>query len=325
MIEAERQARRASAISRDDLREQLEVLRKKVIDPKVGLYGPGSMLWEVNKHSTVFFGAGRANLLQLAHPWVSQAIDQHSATLTDPLGRLRRTFINVFTMVYGSLDQVLDSSYRVHKIHATVTGRVSEETGIYNKGSKYLANHVGSMIWVHATLWETSVMMYEMFQRPLTAEEKDRYYEETKLFAFLFGIPESALPPTWNEFIAYNRKMWDSPELVVGDVGRQLAGYIFNMKPLLIPVLHRHRLHTAMMLPDRLREEFGLPNKSPRNMRTFERDVAAIKMLMPRMPKHVRYVPAYLEAMDRIEGRKRPDPIVRAANYALLGVPDLVA
>jgi len=324
MVTPASQENRTSVISREDLREQLEVMRKKVIDPVVGLYGPDSMVWEINRHTTVFFGAGRANLLQLAHPWVSQAIDQHSATLSDPLGRLRRTFINVFTMVYGSLDQVLDSSYRVHKIHATITGRLSEDSGAFLKGSKYVANHVGSMIWVHATLWETAVMMYELFQRPLSAEEKDRFYEETKLFAYLFGVPDSALPPHWNEFLEYNRKMWDSDELAVGDVGRQLADYIFNMKPLLVPLLHRHRLHTAMILPDRLQREFQLPNKSEKNLRIFERDVKLVRAVMPRMPRHVRYIPTYLEALDRIEGRKGPDLITQGLTRALLGVPRLV-
>ncbi|MBC7172717.1 MAG: DUF2236 domain-containing protein, partial [Polyangiaceae bacterium] len=282
-------------------------MKQRVIDPAVGLYGPGSMVWEVSRHTTVFFGAGRANLLQLAHPWVTHAIDQHSATQTDPLGRLRRTFINVFSMVYGSLDQVLDSSLRVYQIHDGIRGKISESTGAFSKGSGYIANHVGSMIWVHATLWESALKMYELFERPLSREEKERYYEETKLFAFLFGIPESMLPPNWHEFLEYNEKMWSSDQLKVGEVGRQLADYIFNMSFVLKPVLHRHRLHTAMLLPDRLREEFQLPEKNEKNMRAFERDVAVVKRLMPLMPRRIRYVPTYLEALGRLEGRKEPD------------------
>lgn len=69
------------------LARSLERLRGEVGDPRAGLFGPDSKLWEVNKHSISFLGAGRAALLQLAHPWVAWAIDQHSNTRSDPFGR----------------------------------------------------------------------------------------------------------------------------------------------------------------------------------------------------------------------------------------------
>ena len=316
---------KSSRVTREDLKEQLETMKQRVLDPVVGLYGPDSMVWEICKHTTVFFGAGRANLLQLAHPWVTHAIDQHSATQTDPLGRLRRTFINVFSMVYGDLDQVVESAYRVHRIHDGIRGKISESTGAFNAGSGYVANHVGSLIWVHATLWDSAARMYELFQRPLTKDEKERYYQETKLFAFLFGIPESMLPPNWSEFVEYNEKMWASDQLAVGDVGRQLAEYIFHMRLALTPLLRAHRFHTAMMLPDRIGAEFHLPEKSAKNLRAFDRDVALVRSAMRVAPSRVRYVPTYLEALGRIAGREDPDFLTSATTRALLGVPRLVS
>ncbi len=324
MMSAVEPKRVRSKITREDLREQLEVMKQRVIDPKVGLFGPGSMMWEISKRSTVFFGSGRANLLQLAHPWITHAIDQHSTTLTDPLGRGRRTFINVFTMVYGSLDQVIDSSLHVHQIHDGIRGKISETTGAFAEGSGYVANHAGAMIWVHATLWDTAVRMYELFQRPLTAEEKERFYQETKLFAFCFGIPEPMLPPSWDEFLEYMDRMYMSDKLAVGDVGRQLADALFAMR-WVAPVLQRHRLHTAILLPDRIRAEFHLPRKSMRNLQAFDRDVAVVKRAMRMAPPHARYVPAYIEARGRIAGRKSPDVLTSMTTRALLGVPRLVA
>ena len=76
------------AITREDLLARLEDMSKRVLDPEVGLYGPESISWRINRHTSIMMGAGCANLLQLAHPWVAQAIDQHSQTQTDPLGRL---------------------------------------------------------------------------------------------------------------------------------------------------------------------------------------------------------------------------------------------
>lgn len=69
-----------------------------------------------------------------------------------------------------------------------------------------MANEAHAMLWVHTTLWETQIMMYEQFVGKLTSEQKEKYYQETKLFAYLFGIPEEIIPPTWNDFMEYNVK-----------------------------------------------------------------------------------------------------------------------
>ena len=105
-------------INEEDFRDQAENALRRAIDPQAGIYGPDSMMWKVGRETIGFFGGGRAALLQLAHPWIANSIDQHSATRDDPLGRFRRTFINVFTMIYGSTDQVMRVANNVHQIHA---------------------------------------------------------------------------------------------------------------------------------------------------------------------------------------------------------------
>src|ERR1700686_2462091 len=71
-------------------------------DPHVGIFGPSSISWKVNRESALFLGAGRAALLQLAHPWVAAALHQHSNLRTDPLARFHNTFRVVFTMIFGT-------------------------------------------------------------------------------------------------------------------------------------------------------------------------------------------------------------------------------
>jgi len=46
-----------------------------------GIFGAESVSWRINCESALFLGAGRAALLQLAHPWVAAALDQHSSLL----------------------------------------------------------------------------------------------------------------------------------------------------------------------------------------------------------------------------------------------------
>ncbi|HET8707200.1 MAG TPA: oxygenase MpaB family protein, partial [Pseudomonadales bacterium] len=277
-----------------------------------------------HRNTSVMFGAGAANLLQLAHPWVSQAIDQHSKTQSDPFGRLRRTFLNVHSMVFGNLDQVLDSAVKVHNIHASITGKVSESTGRTAKGSEYLANQVGAMLWVHATLWITGLQVYELFNTPLTRQERDQYYNESKMFAYLFGIPDSALPENWEDFLAYFNSVVNSDQLSVGDVGRQLVGYIFSMRPYLMPLLNRHKIHTAILLPDRLRAEFGFPEVTTEMRKKFDFDVKLIGSVMRYAPEHVKYLPPYLEAMKRIQGA-HADIVTRLTNRVIYGQPTLVS
>lgn len=172
------------------------------------------MMWKLSRAGMPgAFGAGRALLLQLAHPWVTASIDEHSVVRDDPLGRARRTFQHVGTMVYGSMPQVMTSANQVRDIHEEIEGEVPMDSGAFKRGSEYRANEVAAMIWVHATLWETLAYMYEKMEGELTQAEKDQFYEETKLFAMLFGVPEQALPKDWNAFMAYNRAMWASPSL----------------------------------------------------------------------------------------------------------------
>ena len=97
------------------------------------------------------------------------------------------------------------------------------------------------------------------------------------------------------------------------------------MRWFLTPALSAHRFHTAMLLPDRLADEFGLPAKSKRRLAAFDRDVALVKAAMRVAPAHVRFVPTYLEALGRIQGRKKPDFLTSATTRALLGVPRLVS
>ena len=63
-----------------------------------------SLTWRIDREALTFLVAGRALLLQLAHPWVAAAIAEHSKTIDDPIGRFHRTFAVVFTMVFGTLD-----------------------------------------------------------------------------------------------------------------------------------------------------------------------------------------------------------------------------
>lgn len=247
-------------IDSQDFCLQLIKLHGRVPDPRVGLFGPGSMFWRLTTPATpAGMGAGRALLLQTAHPWVTAGIDDHSIVRYDPVERARRTFIGINTIVYGSMPQVLAASHTIHKSHIEIQGKIPYHAGAFKIDSEYRANEVAAMIWVHATLWETIVTMYEKFNDPLTQAEKDRFYEETKLFAMVFGIPESALPRSWDEFMDYTESMWYSPQLTVTNNARALKEDLFDARSVwLILPLWIQEVVTSVTLPAPIAEGYGM-------------------------------------------------------------------
>ena len=157
----------------DFCRQLAKIHDNKLPSSREGLFGPDSMMWKLDGlGAPPAFGAGRALLLQVAHPWVTAGIDQHSEVRNDPLGRARRTFYHISSMVFGSMPQVMASANQVRNIHEEIEGEMTEQAGAFHHGSAYRANEVSAMIWVHATLWETIVHMYEKLEHKLTPKKK---------------------------------------------------------------------------------------------------------------------------------------------------------
>ena len=119
-------------------------------------------------------------------------------------------------------------------------------SGVIAVAIAYDATDRGALLWVHATLWESSITMHETLLGPLAPETKERYYQETKRFAGLFGLDGDELPADWTAFLTYHRRMWESDELAVGAVGREIAGYLFaSSDPVLEPAAAWLRTLTA--------------------------------------------------------------------------------
>lgn len=292
-------------IDSQDFCRQLIKLHGKVPDPRVGLFGPGSMFWKLTEPATpAGMGAGRALLLQTAHPWVTAGIDDHSIVRYDPVERARRTFVGINTIVYGSMPQVMLAANTIHKSHIEIKGKIGYHSGAFKEGSEYRANEVAAMIWVHATLWETIVTMYEKFNDPLTQAEKDRFYEETKLFAMVFGIPESALPRNWNEFMDYNQSMWYSPQLTVTANARGLKEDLFDARSIwLVFPLWIQEVVTSVTLPPPVAEGYGM---TPGKMDQFNYAwmMASAGLFDWIMPDSIRSNPIKFEAEARLRGER---------------------
>lgn len=257
------------------------------------------MLWRVDREAAVFLGAGRALLLQLAHPWVAAAIAEHSRALADPIGRFHRTFGVVFTMVFGAGDQAFAAARRLYRRHALIAGCLPEAAGRFAAGAPYRANEVAALRWVHATLIDTALRAHDLVLAPLPPEARERYWVESRRFAALFGIPEAALPRDWAGFAAYVEEMQAGQTLAVGDPARRIAAALFTGR--FAPPFW-YRAVTAGLLAPRWRAEFGLPY-GPAERRAAGRALGVLRRLLPWLPPPLRYVGPYQEACARLEGR----------------------
>ena len=222
----------AKLVSENDHALALDLVRAGAAGSVEGIFGPASLTWRIDREAVIFLGAGRALLLQLAHPWVAAAIAEHSKTFADPIGRFHRTFEVVFTMVFGSLDQALAAAQRLHRRHAGIEGRLPEAIGPFDQGSLYRANEVAALRWVHATLVETALMAHDLILPALTADERERYWAESRRFGALFGLAPADLPPDWASFTAYSETMARSDIL-----SRQRRGSR-HRRPDLLPRAH---------------------------------------------------------------------------------------
>src|SRR5437588_8558876 len=149
-------------VSAATLEEQLELIRARTVSPLAGVFGPASITWRTNREGILFLAAGRALLLQLAHPWVAAAVADHSKALTDPVARFHRTFRVVFRMVFGTVDQAFAAARSLHRRHESITGVLREAIGPFEAGSAYCANNISPLRWVYATLSDSALLARDL-------------------------------------------------------------------------------------------------------------------------------------------------------------------
>lgn len=302
-------------VSSEDLEYQLSLLQNANSDPCMGLFGPASLLWKVNRESLLFLGAGRALLLQLSHPWIAAAIADHSGAVNDPLTRFHRTFSVMFSMLFGTVDQAFGAARKLHRRHSLVKGLLAEPAGPFAKGTPYRANGRHVLQWVHSTLIETALLIYELALSPLSQQEREAYYRESCCFAGLFGLSCSSLPTDWAAFVSYTEAMCQSDTLTVAAPARRLARQIFGEKSSWTP--EWYRAITAQLLAPRLRETFGLPFGRAEQLMA-QTAIRRISRVYALLPYKIRDVGPFQEAQARLSGRA-PSLMTQSLNQIWIG------
>lgn len=309
-------------VTRTVFEQQLQRIRDECRNPDQGVFGPASWMWEITRHSLVFAGGmGRRVTLQVAHPWVTSGVDQHSKVRADAAGRARRTYFIVFQMIYGNLQQALRAAEIAHRVHSKIEGAVAEGSNDIAGGTHYMANEAQAMLWIHATMWDTFARVYQLLVRPLMPDELDAYYQETRRFAWLFGIPDEVLPRDWAAFQGYCEKMYNGGVLRVNASTRQLTDFVLTPPNRLAKApLDWIKTMTIGMYPEALRNAYGWNYDA----NAFARAVKVGRCLQRSLPARLRYLPAWYEAQARLRGQ-RADALTRLMNKKMFRTHYLVS
>jgi uncharacterized protein (DUF2236 family) len=281
-------------------------------DEVVGLYGPSSLAWRLNREATLLLGAGpRALLMQLAHPLIAEGVDQHSDFRADPWRRLRGTLRSYLTIVYGTRTAARAEIRRLNELHRRVSGPVRDPLARAISGSTaYDARDPQLGLWVHATLIDATIVAHDAWIEPLSRTERAAYYAETRPIGRALGIPEASLPADLAAFEAYlAAQLGPTGPIRVTPTARELARTVLA-PPLgpLHPALGRvptvgyaWTLWPAVaLLPASVRADYGF-TWGPR-----ERAVAAwlgtgFRVWRPLLPRSWRTMPRALAADARLQ------------------------
>jgi uncharacterized protein (DUF2236 family) len=266
------------------------MMRKETTNPIGGrFFSPDRMIWQVDKEMVLLAAGGRALLMQLAHPKVAAGVAEHSHFKHDALGRLYRTMSTMWSIGFDETALARAALERVRNVHGQVQGTIPAAEPLA-AGTPYDALDIELLLWVHATLIDSALLAYDTFVRPLAAEEKSRYYHDSKKLAYLFEIPETLVPESLADFNGYLERML-AAGIAVGPAARALAEEILYPSPwILKPASPLFRLITAGLLPECLRDAYGLRWSEPKE-KTFWLIAKWIRRLLPLVPSSLRIVP----------------------------------
>ena len=169
----------------------------------VGLFVPGSAVWQVHGTVATLVGGIRALLLQAAHPAALTGVSQHSRYETDPLGRLAGTSRWLTITTFGSIEAIANEAARVNAMHDHVQGDFKSKSG---EVKHYRAADPRYLLWVHCAFTDSFLAAHQAFGYPIE-EGADAYVREWSQSALGLGLleaPQSVaeLKATMDEFLA---------------------------------------------------------------------------------------------------------------------------
>ncbi len=234
---------------------------------------------------------------------------EHTRNKHMPFKRISHTggmFEAVFFGTRARADRVLAA---VGAMHERVVGALPRDAGShYPAGTPYSAFDPELMLWTVAVIADSAEWFYERLVRPLREEQRESLWQDYIRFGELFGMPRSAVPPTYREYREWYATQLAGPELYLTEEARYM-GYASAFE---IPMPSSRQVgkqvHDLVMLgslPERVRELYGL-SFTPAQAAACRLALAGgrfARMLAPRSRTHGSCIPEF-EMVAAVERRR---------------------
>jgi uncharacterized protein (DUF2236 family) len=247
-----------------------------------GYFTDDSAIRRIGRESVLMLGGARALLMQAAHPLVAAGIVDHSHYREDPWRRLARTMTALYTIVFGTRREADRMGAITRAVHKRVRGE--------RDGRPYSAADPELMLWVHSTLVDNGLLMYETYVAPVDAHVAEEFYEQMKTVATVFGAPPEIHPPTLADLRAYQRRSIESGEVRVGDDALAVAQAVLQ-PPVPVafrPAVRALALSNVGLLDEELRAQYGLQWSRAQGLWLAASARSSRRLVVPLMPKPLR-------------------------------------
>ncbi|ORT56803.1 hypothetical protein BKD26_26955 [Streptomyces sp. CB03238] len=274
-------------------------------DADPGLFGPGSVTWQLHSDPMMWIAGVRALYLQALHPAAVRGVMINSSFLDDAWGRLMRTAGFVGTLTYGTTEAAEKAGARVRRIHRLL-GVDDPEL----------------LLWVHCAEIDSYLHVVRRSGIPLSDAQADHYIGEHRESARLVGLDPARVPASAAELDAYFAAM--RPHLAAGADARTVDAFLRRppVPTALIParaLLWRRVAALAYnSLPPWAHALYGRPAPSPG---TVTYHLIATGNLLRCVPSRIRW---QLPPQHILKAVSRLGPDTRPAPYTLRGRPAIL-
>jgi len=258
-------------------------------------FADDSMVRRVHREVVVALAGPRALLLQACHPLAFSALFAHTGALDEPYERLNRTAQVMDAVVFGPRTEADRLTRRVRAMHRRVVGELAEPAGRFPAGTPYRADDPAFLLWILASLVDSSLVVFDRYVARLSRDERERYWQEYKTVGRLFALRDRDMPDTIEDFDAYLRGMLAGPDLYVSAYAREQAIDIVMRPP--VPLAARGLVElvnqvTVGLLPDRARELYGFSWDPVRGAALATGAEYTRRVLLPVLPAALRVHPS---------------------------------
>ena len=120
---------------------------------------------------------------------------EHSSFRGGPAANVKRLHSTVRAMLdlsFGTPEDIRRAVGHINAIHDRVNGTLREAAGRFRAGTPYTASDPDLLVWVDATVRDSMLLAYELFVAPLSAGDRDRYWDEGEDITTALRVPADA-------------------------------------------------------------------------------------------------------------------------------------